>query len=163
MIEYKYLSNVKRLTVGYGELDELDKSDFQNSILQKYEASGINTEGKNVKLYLIVADKWYDFEESLLLSSDEITVLLSDVVPLRGAANYDTYGGISYFFHTGEQRHEHNPHIHASYESQEISIYLNDYHVVGRLNNSAKQNQAIKYVKRNHQAILNEWNKIMDI
>ena len=161
MIEYKYLSNVKRLTLGHGEYDELEKSDILNSILKKYKESGINTEGKNAMLYLIVDDKWYDFEESLFLSSDEITVLLSDVVPQRGAANYDTYGGISYYFHTDELRHEHNPHIHARYESQEISIYLNDYHIAGKFSNSAKQNQAIKYVKRNHRSILKEWHRLM--
>ena len=161
MIEYKFLSNTKRLTLGYGKRDDLDKSDILNSILKKYNESGINTEGENAKLYLIIDDKWYDFEESLLLSSDEITVLLSDVVPQRGAVNYDTYGGISYYFHTDEQRHEYNPHIHARYESQEISIYLNDYHIAGKFSNSAKQNQAIKYVRRNHRSILKEWSKLM--
>lgn len=160
MIEYKYLSNLKRLTLGYGTLNELDKRDILSSILQKYKEAGFKTEGKHVKLYLIVSDEWFDYDESLLLSNDEITILLSDVVPPRGAAYYDEYCGIYYFFHTDERRHKYNPHIHAKYQSQEISIYLKDYRVVGKFNNASKQNQAIKYVKRNRQAILKEWNRI---
>lgn len=161
MIEYKYLSNTKKLTLGFREYRELDKSDILNSIQRKYKEFGISTEGKNTKLYLIIDDNWYDFEESLFLSGDDITVILVDVIPPKNAVNYDTYEGIYYFFHTGEQRHEHNPHIHAIYESQEISIYLNDYHIAGKFSNSAKQNQAIKYVKKNRQSILKEWHRII--
>ena len=161
MIEYKYLSNTQKNTLGYGELDELDKNDILNSILQKYKDAGILIEGENVNLYVIIDDVWFDFDDALLKSNEDIIVLLSDVIPPQSAVNYDYYQSIKYYFHVAEKGHEHNPHIHAEYDNQKISIYLNDYHIDGKMRNPAKQNQAVKYVKRNHKAILNKWNKIM--
>ena len=98
MIEYKYLSNVKKQTIGYGTIEELDKSNLVDSIIQKYKDLGINIGIDNISLYLIIDGKTYDLEESLLNTNGVITVLLSEVAKPDNAAIYDVYEGIIYYF-----------------------------------------------------------------
>ncbi len=87
-----------------------------------------------------------------------LVVYKSIIVPY-GAHYYDFFDGIEYYFHSSEKCHLKYPHIHAKYNSEEITINLNNFSVAGQFSNRPKMNTAIKYVKKNIKSILVKWHK----
>lgn len=68
--------------------------------------------------------------------------------------------GISFNIYT----HDHNPpHVHIKYAEYEIKVSLVDFSVIkGNLPRN-KQKEAIAWVKKNQEKMLNEWTKYTNL
>lgn len=98
---------------------------------------------------------------SNFIKNNELEIKLIHIVTPQNAKEFTRLNGLVYFFHTNENQHEHSPHIHVKYAEDEISIYLKDFCVIGKLKNNKKEKEAIRFVKHNIDKINNEWNKII--
>ena len=64
--------------------------------------------------------------------------------------------GIVFFYHTKELRHV--PHVHVSYQGEEISIEILTLKVKGTFKNKKKQRKAVDYVSKHKASLLEDYN-----
>lgn len=99
-------------------------------------------------------------ENILQFVVDKILIIkYRNIVTPNGAKFYDYFKGINYFFHSSETQHLNYPHVHAKYNGEVISISLTNFTVVGRFSNKQKMNQAIKYVIKHKEDLMEKWHQ----
>jgi len=161
MIKLFLFNNVRREEVGQVPLQELLlEKDIYAALLQKFQELGCVVEAGRGSLRIMQEKELVPFDETLL-QDDGTTVVYLDIVKLDNAKEYDRKNGIVYFFHTAEHGHLAYPHIHARHSGDDISIYLKDYHIIGKFKSGTKQKEAVEYVKSNRNQIGAEWNSII--
>jgi hypothetical protein len=157
-----YINNVRR-----GDVGALDYADLQKAknptemILGVFRANDMFILDREPRLLIVQEGTLSEFDMQLIPSDKDCTVICSQVIAVNNTAEYARADGIIFFFHTAENGHLHNPHIHAQYGEDEISIYLKDYRIVGNFRNKKKQKKAVDYVKENASDIKNKWDRIM--
>ena len=163
MITLSYVDNVKRLIVGKIRIQEITQNEnVTQIILEIYQKAGYIKADNPEKLYIrTTTNDVRPFLQGQTLE-DHCRIDYVNIVPINNAVEFARKDGIVFFFHTSEHGHQNNPHIHAKYSGDEISIYFSDLHIVGHMKSSAKQRMAITYVKENLREMLDEWGKIMD-
>ena len=70
---------------------------------------------------------------------------------------FDEDNDVVFTFHTKESRHV--PHVHASYQGDEISIDILTLRVKGSFKNGKRQRKAIRYVRENRGKFLEAYNE----
>ena len=69
---------------------------------------------------------------------------------------YSTYRGVNYRVNPNEAGH--TPHVHAVYSGDDISISLLDFSCKGRFKNKKKEKEAVEYVKKHREDMVNFFN-----
>lgn len=87
--------------------------------------------------------------------NDSITLIYS--IGLSGGYGLDLIEGVQFFFHSNENGH--TPHVHASYQDDEVSVDLLTSKVSGKLKSKKKMKLIMEYVKENRQILLDEYAK----
>lgn len=160
MLTLRYTNNFCRKIVGEVSIEEFcDCQDVITKILQLYQKAGYSSATDSKRLYISSDNGWIRMTE-LETIPDNATILYSDLVYPRSAAEWDRKNGIVYFFHISEKGHEKFPHIHARYSGEEISIYFSDFRYLGSMKNRAKLKEAINYVKDNIESLKEEWTRL---
>ena len=161
MITLCYANNVQRANVGEISIEALKQAEnAEKYILEAYQKAGCAKADDPHRLYVKRGNG--DLEPLCQAAlEDNETILYSAVVAPENALEYAKEDGITYIFHTAEQGHRANPHIHARFGGDEISIYFSDLHVVGNMKSKKKRRQAVKYVEANLADMLEFWNRIM--
>ncbi|MBR0414262.1 MAG: DUF4160 domain-containing protein [Clostridia bacterium] len=108
---------------------------------------------------MIKEGKWLPFDENLL--EDNTEIVFSEVAVPQNAVEFARQDGLVFFFQTSEKCHLFFPHVHVSYSGETIQVSLKDYHCEGNFKTPSKQKEAKKYVKKNKEKLLKEWNRIM--
>ena len=157
-MKFLYCNNLKR------EIFEeaLSEKTLAEDIIHIFSAHGYPATDSQ-KLALMVNGNTVPFNEDAL-DTQGVIIIYSDIVAPDNAVEYDTYKGIFYFFHTNESVHEHTPHVHAKCKQAngELWIPLDDpENYIGHYSNRVKEIQAKNYVKKNHAALMKQWNKII--
>ena len=162
MITLRYVNNVSRLVIDEVSLPAIaTHEDAAQYILGIYQKAGHIEANDPEKLYVRTsANDFRPLLQSKITESDCIIDYV-DIVSLNNAVEFARKDGIVFFFHTSEQGHQNNPHVHAAYSGDEISIYFSDLHTCGRMKSSAKKRVAIAYVEENRLKMLDEWKRIM--
>ena len=158
-MKFLYSNNVSRATFE----ENLSEYASAEDIIRVFSIHGYPATDDQ-KLYLMLDGNTVPFSAEML-STPGITIVYSDVVALNNAVGFDFYEGIRYFFHTDEKNHEHTPHVHAACNQAGGVLWIpldNPENYIGHYNNSAKETQAVKYVKKNYNALMERWNKIMN-
>lgn len=162
MIKLEYVSHVWRETVcEIAVQDILSADNIPEYLLSIYQSKGYSNATDPGRLRIIDVNKQWEHFGNLETLSDNVTVLYSDIVAACSAAEYARENGVIYFFHTSERGHLMYPHIHAKYAGEEISIYFNDYHVVGKMKSKTKQAEIVAYVKKHILQLQDEWARII--
>ena len=133
-----------------------DPIDYILNMVQEY---GIE-DGDPQKLFLRIKGELHPFQLNLI-ESEDISIVYHNIVAPYGAYEYARFNGISFVFHTKESNHRFFPHVHAKYGNDEISIYLHDLRVVGKMSPNIKRT-AVEYVKNHLDDFLKEWNNIIN-
>ena len=159
-----YIDNVNRLSLE--DVQELDLNQtveqIAETIFQLLADNGRNVPRDVQKLQIVQNGSYLPFAKENLQLSGNMTVLYSNVIALNNAREYDRVNGICYYFNSSEKPHLHYPHIHAHYSNDVICISLKDYSVEGSFKTTAKQKEAVEYVKSHRRKLLKEWHRTMD-
>ena len=133
-------------------------SDF----LQYFEEAGYFVKNGIESLQIIKNNICYPFDVDLI-DDEEISIVYSEIVKPDNAKEYNRENGIIYYINTSEKTHLEFPHVHAKYSGETISISLIDYSVIGKYRTRNKQKEAVEYIKRHHQPLIDMWNEIMKV
>ena len=145
MIRLVYLSSVHRKLVREIKREELEeKQDVQALILDIFKNSGYKNATKKEKLLIFDKD-------------GTKTICYSDVILPQSAVDIAREDGIRYYFQTSERCHKFNPHIHAEYQGEDVSIYLKDLRIEGKIKSRTKLKEIKRYVIRHREELLNKW------
>jgi hypothetical protein len=150
-----------------GDIGTLDYANLQNAknpaeiILRAFKTNDMFISDRDTRLLIDCDGTLSEFDMHLISSEKDCTIICSQIIALDNAAEYARFSGIVFFFHTAENGHLYNPHIHAKCSEEEISIYLKDYRIIGSFKNKKKQRTAIDYVKTHSDEIKSEWNRII--
>ncbi len=163
MIKLYKATNVYRGEVGAVDSHQiLQAENITDALYQEFQKYGCNVTDPNCCLKIKKEDGFIPFDEKLISTNQDITVACFCIIKLDNAAEYARENGIVYFFHTSEKSHLKYPHIHAEYSGEQIKISLNNFQVEGRFKSLQKQKEAVKFVKKNFEAMRREWFRIME-
>lgn len=105
-----------------------------------------------------------DLDQVDLTSDDIEEIVYIRLVKPDNTYEYAYEDGISYYFHTNEGKHIHNPHIHVRLGGgEEVSIYFKDMKVVGEVKNHRGVRQAQKWVAAHMDELMKEWKRILAV
>ena len=158
MIRLVYLSSVHRKLVRDIKREELEeKQDVQALILDIFKNSGYKTATKKEKLLIFDKDGTKKLRSIDDIVDENITICYSDVILPQSAVDIAREDGIRYYFQTSERCHKFNPHIHAEYQGEDVSIYLKDLRIEGKIKSRTKLKEIKRYVIRHREELLNKW------
>lgn len=159
MIDLLYANNVTRVKVGEVTAETINVSiDLLDDLLYLFAQSDRIIEPRPENLRILINGIICPLDLKEFPLPDGSAILYCEIIPPNSAYHWDLKDGIEYYFHYNEKPHEHNPHIHARIkDGGKISIYLKDFHTVGRFKNAPKKTVAVKYVKMNYASIMKEW------
>lgn len=161
-MELMYLNNFERILVTELDKEELKETiDITEQILKIYQSKCSYEIDDTNELYVRQNENFIPLVSYNQLEDDTVIFYINIVKPVNSVI-YAEENGIVYFFHTSEKTHKYNPHIHAKYGGDEISIYFNDLKVIGNFRSYKKEKVAKKYVEEHIDELSNEWNKIMN-
>lgn len=157
-----YVDSLHKQKVAELELSQLNDADnLKIKLIEVFQQAGVVDAGDPAHLRVCINNKLVPLTDALLLKGNE-TIIYSDIVAPQGAYVYDREDGIDFFFHTSENDHLANPHIHARYAGEEISIYFSNFKVIGEFKSKKKQKQAVAYVQTNLDKLQKQWENIFD-
>ena len=163
MITLRYENNVQRINVGNISPEELSRADdIEKYILEEYQKAGYTAADDPTKLHIKHPSGEIEPLCRAEAPEDNDTVLYVDIIAPDNAKEFERKDGIKFFFHTSEEGHLNNPHIHAEYSGDEISIYFSDLRVDGEMKSPKVQRKAIEYVKANLAQMRASWDKIIN-
>ena len=116
---------------------------------------------KKIKPYLPIEllgnfyDVYDQIELSKMISYFELKEIHFHYISGIGEG-YATHRGIKYRVNPNEAAHP--PHIHAQYGGKTISISLLDFSFKGSFNNKKKEKEAVEFVKRHREDMINFFN-----
>ena len=64
--------------------------------------------------------------------------------------------GINYYIQTKEKCHKFNPHVHAKYQGEEVSVYLETLKIKGKMKNKNLK-KVQEYVMEHREKLLEKW------
>lgn len=154
LVTLQYIDNAVRKTIA-----EIDISKFESRtvaaeyMLRMLQEEGFNEATDSRKLHVVELNIPFENCECI---PNHATVMYSAVIAPNCAVGFDK-DGIYYAAYSSEKSHLEYPHIHAKYSGEEISIYLNDFHIDGKMRSKKKEKEAIEYVRRNVESFLEMW------
>ena len=157
-----YVDSLHKQKVAELELSQLNGADnLKVELIEVFKQAGLVNAIDPVHLRVCVNNKLVPLTDALLLKGNE-TIIYSDIVAPQGAYACGQEDGINFFFHTSENDHLANPHIHARYAGEKISIYFSNFKVIGEFKSKKKQKQAVAYVQANLDKLQKQWENIFD-
>ena len=93
------------------------------------------------------------------ISGENIIICYADIVIPKSAVEIERKNGIIYYFQTTEKCHEFNPHIHAKYQGEKVSVYLKTLKIDGKMKNKKKLKEIVGYVMKHREELLEKWKK----
>ena len=160
MINLTYVSNVKRESLGQMDVPCDDIQTFVAELRKRLTAYGLPVSTDNEQIYLLADSNKEKISESDFPLPMGAEVYYCNIVAPQNAQEYARENGITYFFRTSENPHIYNPHIHAKYGDEDISIPLSNGQIIGEFTNKHKQKEAIRFVQSHNKDIQKEWNQI---
>lgn len=159
LLEINLITNFKKSKITIQDIECLTYFQLIDMIKNK-----VLTELNDFKIENLYFRNNISVSESLInqhISNNSLQIFYKSIVSPKCAKEYCRLDGLIFFFHTNEDNHKFNPHIHVLYNEEEISIYLKDFDIIGSFKNKKKQKIALQYVMNNSKLMLEEWNKLI--
>lgn len=132
-----------------------------NDIINYIEVM-LDMKNKNYHLYDAKTNQKIDYTNiTNNIVNGKLSLVLCYIVKPECSKFFASFNGLLFYFHTNESTHKHNPHIHVKYGNEEISIYLNDFRVIGSFKNKKKVAESIKYVNLKIDKIKQTWKSLI--
>ena len=160
MIKLIYMNNIQRKLVKEIRIEELKNHiDVQTSILKIFKDVGYQNAVDREKLLVFNQNRGEKLKSLVNISGENITICYAGIVIPKSVAEIERKNGIIYYFQTTEKCHEFNPHIHAKYQGEEVSVYLKTLKIDGRMKNRKKLKEIVEYVMKHREELLEKWKK----
>ena len=159
IIKLIYMNNVQRKLIKEIKIEELQNDiDIKTSILKIFKDAGYQNAVDREKLLVINHDR-EKLKPLVNISGENIIICYADIVIPKSAVEIERKNGIIYYFQTTEKCHEFNPHIHAKYQGEKVSVYLKTLKIDGKMKNKKKLKEIVGYVMKHREELLEKWKK----
>jgi len=155
-MKFKFISNVKRTSFEESRIDiTKDQESLKKHILDLYSKHGFPATDTQ-KLHVFNNNQEIPFEFAVEPNFDGEIVYL-DIIAIENAGHIYSEDGLVIDLFTKEQCHLNSPHVHVSYNNEEMVIDLDGSIRNGNITNRKKKQQAKEYVLKHKTEIKRAW------